>query len=105
MTCVKLTKEKSPNLSQKSNNLSFIRSAIVAEADAVDLYQSQIENTTDDESKKVLTHIMDEEKEHIAELACVLIKQDPTQEKYFKKFLKIPNIKELDCSRHLSNEE
>ena len=49
--------------------------------------------------------IMDEEKEHIAKLTCVLIKKDPTQEKYFKKSLKIPDIKELDCLRHLSNKE
>lgn len=105
MTCVKLTKEKPDKLSQKSANQELIRAGIIAELDATNLYQSQIENTTDEESKKVLKHIMDEEKEHIAELVCVLIKQDHVQEKYFKKFLKIANIKEIDCSKHFRDKE
>ncbi len=104
MTCIKLTKEKSDKLSQKSTNQDLIRSGIIAELDATSLYQSQIENTNDEELKKVLTHIMDEEKEHIAELTCVLMKHDPTQSKHLKKFLKTANIDELDCSKHDNKE-
>lgn len=105
MTCVKLTKEKSDKLSQKSTNQELLRAGIIAELDATTLYQSQIENTNDPESKKVLEHIMNEEKEHIAELTCVLIKQDPKQGKYLKKFLNIDNIDKLDCSKHNHNKE
>lgn len=100
MTCISITKEKSDKLSQKSTEQEFIRSAIIAEHDAVNLYQSQIENTNNDETKKVLTHIMDEEKGHIAELTCTLMKNDPEQEKELRKFLKSANISELDCLRH-----
>ena len=100
MTHVKLTKEKSEHLSQKSSNQDLLRSGIIAELDAINLYQSHIENIDDDESKKVLAHIRDEEKEHVAELACVLSKQDPDQGMYFKKFLKSLDIKELDCTKH-----
>lgn len=56
MTCVKLTKEKSDKLSIDSSNQEFTRSGIIAEADAIGLYQSQIENTTDEESKE-FSHI------------------------------------------------
>ena len=104
MSYIKLTKEKSNKLSQKSTNQELLRAGIIAELDATSLYQSQIENTSDNESKKVLQHIMDEEKEHIAELTCVLMKQDPNQEKYIKKFLKSANINEIDCG-HISHNE
>lgn len=104
MKCVKLTKEKSDKLSQKSTNQDLLRSGIIAELDAISLYQSQIENIDDNESKKVLTHIMDEEKEHVAELSCILMKQDPSQEKYLKKFLKVSNIDKLECLKH-NNED
>lgn len=101
MTCVKLTKEKSDKLSIDSSNQEFTRSGIIAEADAIGLYQSQIENTTDEESKRILTHIMNEEKEHLAELTCLLIKQDPTQKDRLRKSLKLKldddYIAGLDC--------
>lgn len=103
MTCVNTTKEKSPHISQKSANQDMIRSGIIAELDAISLYQSQIENTTNPEDKEVLTHIMDEEKEHVAELTCILMKQDSAQEKEMREFLKSAKISELDCSKHKKN--
>ncbi len=105
MTCIKLTKEKSDKLSQKFTNQDLIRSGIIAELDTISLYQSQIENTNDEESKKVLTHIMDEEKEHVAELSCILMKQDSTQKRYLEKFLKITNVEKLECSNHNNNKD
>ncbi len=98
MTCVKLTKEKSDKLSQKSTEQEFIRAATIAELDTINLYQSQIENSKDPEAIKVLTHAMDEEKEHVAELLCVLAKQDKTQHMKLKKMLKIANIEDLECT-------
>ncbi|MDD3474309.1 MAG: ferritin family protein [Candidatus Dojkabacteria bacterium] len=97
MTCVNLTKEKSDKLNQKFTNQELLRSGIIAELDAINLYQSQIENIDNEESKKIITHVMNEEKEHVAELTCALIKQDPSQGKYLKKFLKTVDIDKLDC--------
>lgn len=100
MTYVGLTKEKSGKLSQKSSDQDFTRSALIAELDAVNLYQSQIENTNDKELKDILGHIMDEEKGHVAELSCKLLKQDPTQEKSFRDLLKTSNIKSNCLFKH-----
>lgn len=97
MACIYTTKEKSDKLSAKSSDQDFTRSAMIAEADAISLYQSQIENSTDPEFIKVVNHIMDEEKEHLTELACVLGKQDPTQREKLREILKIADIEELEC--------
>lgn len=97
MSCIFTSKEKSDKLSNESSNQDFTRSAIIAELDAISLYQSQIENSTDQEFKRVVEHIMNDEKEHVAELNCMLMRQDPNQEKIMKKILKSANITELDC--------
>jgi rubrerythrin len=57
----------------------MIRSALIAELDATSLYQSFLLHLFDESAKKVLKHIMDEEKEHISELQCLLMKLDDTQ--------------------------
>lgn len=57
----------------------YIRSALIAELDATSLYQSFLEHLYDEGAKKVIQHIMDEEKEHISELYCLLMKLDETQ--------------------------
>ena len=78
MTLVSLTK---PEIKWKINyDQDLIRSALIAELDATSLYQSHLENLNDEVAKKVVQHIMDEEKEHIAELQCLLMKLDKTQE-------------------------
>jgi rubrerythrin len=58
----------------------YIRSALIAELDATSLYQSFLEHLYDEDAKKVIQHIMDEEKEHTAELYCLLMKLDKIQE-------------------------
>lgn len=78
MTLVSLTK---PELTLKLHyDQDLIRSALIAELDAISLYQSHLEHLNDEGAKKVLQHIMDEEKEHAAELQCLLMKLDQTQE-------------------------
>jgi len=78
MTLVGLTK---PELTWKLDyDLDLIRSALIAELDAVNLYASHLEHLNDETAKKVVGHIIDEEKEHIAELQCLIMKLDKKQE-------------------------
>ena len=78
MTLVELTK---PEVKWKQHyDQDLVRSALIAELDATNLYQSHLENLNDEGAKKVIKHIIDEEKEHIAELSCLLMKLDKTQE-------------------------
>lgn|SRR3990167_11236956 len=58
----------------------IVRTAIIAELDATNLYQAQLDNLNSEEAKKVIEHIIDEEREHIAELYCLLMRLDKTQE-------------------------
>ena len=78
MTLVSLTK---PEIKQKDHvDQDLIRSALIAELDATNLYQSHLDNLYDEVAKKVYKHIIDEEREHIAELYCLLMRLDKTQE-------------------------
>jgi rubrerythrin len=57
----------------------IVRTAIIAELDATSLYQAQLDNLNSEEAKKVIEHIIDEEREHIAELYCLLMRLDKAQ--------------------------
>jgi rubrerythrin len=77
MTLVEVTKKElvwKPYYDQ-----DMIRMALIAELDATNLYQSFLLHLNDESAKKVVKHIMDEEKEHISELQCLLMKLDETQ--------------------------
>lgn len=70
-----------PNTENKlHNDQQMIRTAIIAELDATSLYQAQIDNFDSEDARRVIEHIIDEEKEHIAELQCMLMKLDKMQE-------------------------
>ena len=77
MTLVSLTKPEIRNKEHFDQDL--IRSALIAELDATSLYQSFMENLNSPDAKKVVEHIMLEEKEHIAEFQCLLMKLDKEQ--------------------------
>lgn len=62
------------------NDLEIIRTALIAELDATSLYEAQIDNLNSDIAKNVIGHIISEEREHIAELYCLLMKLDKDQE-------------------------
>lgn len=55
----------------------YLRYAIEAELDAINLYQQLANKTTDPELKKVILDIAKEEKVHVAELETLLKKIDP----------------------------
>lgn len=78
MTLASVERPKTTN--KLHNDLEMIRSATIAELDAISLYEAQIDNLNNEEAKKVIRHIMLEEKEHLAELQCLLMKLDKEQE-------------------------
>ncbi len=70
-----------PNTGNKSHNdQQMIRTALIAELDAISLYQAQIDSLDSDDAKLVINHIMNEEKEHASELWCLIMKLDEKQE-------------------------
>ena len=58
---------------------------LIGELQAINQYQEHIDATDDEEIRKILTHIMDDEKEHFAELTKLIRKIDETQEEKFQK--------------------
>jgi rubrerythrin len=68
------------NLPQWDNDdMDFVRRAVAAEADAVNLYENQAEKTESDFVRRILLHIAKEEKQHLSELYMILRKMDPEQ--------------------------
>lgn len=92
MTLVELTKLE---VRQKQHlDQDLIRSALIAELDAVSLYQSHLEHLFDETAKGVVEHIINEEKEHISELSCLLMKLDKMQEE------KMTEVNASTCIAH-----
>lgn len=70
-----------PKISNKlHHDQEIVRTAMIAELDATNLYQAQLDNMNSEEAKRVVEHIINEEREHIAELYCLLMKLDRIQE-------------------------
>ncbi len=68
---------------QKKGPVEMLRDDLVGELQATNQYQSHINAINDEEIKEVLTHIMNDEKEHIAELTKLIRKKDSIQDKKF----------------------
>ena len=68
-----------------NKTLKALREDLVGELGAINQYQEYIDDIDDDEAKKVLGHIRDDEKEHVAELIKIIRKLDSTQEEKFQK--------------------
>ena len=66
-------------------DLEMLREDLIAELQAINQYQEHIDTLGDDEAIRVLEHIRDDEKEHVAELTKLIQKLDPTQDEKFKK--------------------
>jgi len=62
-----------------NDDLDFVRRAIAAETDAINLYLNQAEETKDSRVKELLLHIAKDEKEHLAELNYLLSELDDEQ--------------------------
>jgi hypothetical protein len=61
-------------------DMAILRLAIVAEYDAANLYENMAEETEDENMKKVLLEIANEEKAHIGEFEFLLEHIDPEHE-------------------------
>lgn len=92
MTLVELTK---PGVQiKKYYDFDLIRSALIAELDAISLYESHMEFLNDNSAKEVIHHILEEEKEHASELWCLLMKLDKVQEE------KMTEVDATTCIAH-----
>ena len=68
-----------------NKDLENLRADLIGELEAINQYQEHIDETDNEEIKKVLGHIRDDEKEHFAELTKIIRKLDQLQEEKFQK--------------------
>lgn len=77
---------KSKNKIKMNNkDLKNLREDLIGELEAINQYQKHIDETDNEEIKKVLSHIADDEKEHFAELTKLIRELDKTQKEKFEK--------------------
>jgi len=68
-----------------NKTLKSLREDLIGELAAINQYQEHIDDIDDEEVKKILGHIRDDEKEHVAEITKIIRKLDETQEEKFQK--------------------
>ena len=61
-----------------------IRLALIRELETINHYQELHDMADDADVKQLMLHLMDEEKEHVAELTEILRRLDPVQNRYFE---------------------
>lgn len=59
----------------------ILRAAIISELDAISLYEQLASVTTNEDVKKILLDVANEEKTHVGEFQALLLEIDPEQEK------------------------
>jgi rubrerythrin len=77
---IDLKKIKPENLDQE-----ILRAGIIAELDAINLYEQMAAMTANENLKKVLRDIAKEEKTHVGEFQALLLKADSEQTGELKK--------------------
>jgi len=73
---ISLNKVKKEDLDKE-----ILRAGIIAELDAVSLYEQMAAMTENEVIKKILLDIAKEEKTHVGEFEALLLKEDPEQAK------------------------
>ncbi|MEO0020687.1 MAG: ferritin family protein [candidate division WOR-3 bacterium] len=73
--------KKLKELDQKTLELEILRAGIIAELDAINLYEQMAAMTENAHIRKVLLDIAREEKTHFGEFEALLMKLDPEQVK------------------------
>jgi len=68
-----------------NKTLKVLREDLIGELGAINQYQEHIDEIDNDEVKKILGHVRDDEKEHVAELTKIIRKLDSVQEEKFQK--------------------
>lgn len=61
----------------------WLREDLMGELQAINQYQAHIDNIDDQEIKKLLAHIRDDEKEHVAEITHLIARIDAVQRQKF----------------------
>lgn len=74
-------------------NKEILRAAIIAELDAINLYEQMAAMATNNNIKKVLLDVAKEEKTHVGEFHALLLREDEEQEKELEKGRK--EVKEI----------
>ena len=69
------------NIKKEDLNKEILRSAIIAELDAVNLYEQMAALTENKHTKTILLDIAKEEKTHVGEFQTLLLMNDKQQEK------------------------
>jgi len=66
---------------KKDIDKEILRAAIIAELDAVNLYEQMASMTQSEDIRKILLDVAGEEKTHVGEFQTLLLKHDKEQEK------------------------
>lgn len=67
------------NVGKENINKEILRTAIIAELDAINLYEQMASLTNDEKIRDVLIDVADEEKTHVGEFLTMLLKLDEKQ--------------------------
>lgn len=62
-------------------NKEILRASIIAELDAINLYEQMAALTTDENIRKILLDVAKEEKTHVGEFQALLLNLDKEQER------------------------
>ncbi len=73
------------NVKQEDLDKEILRLGIIAELDAINLYEQLANMTENEDIKKVLMDIANEEKTHVGEFLALLLKKDEEQVKELEK--------------------
>jgi rubrerythrin len=71
--------------SKKAIDMEILRAAIVAELDAINLYEQFAATTDDKKMKEVLLDVAKEEKTHVGEFQALLLERDKEQVEELKR--------------------
>lgn len=66
------------------DDLEMLREDLIGELEAINQYQEHVLTLESEEAVATLEHILEEEKEHVAELLALIQSLDPTQAEKFK---------------------
>jgi rubrerythrin len=72
-------------IKKEALDAEILRTAIIAELDAINLYEQMAGITQNRNIKKLLLHVAKEEKTHVGEFQAFLLMEDKGQEKELKK--------------------
>ena len=69
------------------DDLEMLREDLIGELQAINQYQQHILSLENEEPVAILEHIIEEEKEHVAELLALIQDLDPVQAEKFKRHI------------------